>query len=860
MFRILLTLFCFGLFIRTAEAQLQDDFSDGDFTSNPTWVGTTSDFIVNASGQLQLSAAVAGVSYLSTPHGVANINDTEWRFNIRMNFSPSASNKCEVYLGGASSNISTYPDGLFLLFGEGGSADAIRLFYRLGGTNLELMSGTAGAIANSFNIAVKVTYQANGTWSLFVDPTGGNAFVLDAITNYSVPSLQPHFGFLCTYTASNISNFFFDNVYVGPIVIDNDPPQIISATPISANELNVLFNEGVELNSAQTTTNYLVNGGMGNPMSAERDPLNLALVKLTFANSFNIGQIYNLTAAGIEDFSNNVSGTLSAQFQYIAAQQPVFGDLIINEFMCRETPSVGLPARQYVELYNRSNKYFQVNGWKLSDRTGTGTVQSGWIYPGEYLILVPTSGLVDYPGATNVTNWATLNTTGDDIRLETADGILVDFISYNNAWYQDPNKEIGGWSIERINPELNCSGSENWRASIHPLGGTPGVVNSVLDLTPDLTLPTIISSVVLAPDTLLIRFSKGMDSLALENASFSVNPLLNEQERFVATGYPNEFKIRFSQSIPPGVIHTYTLSNFQDCSGNPNTQTQQFLLPEEAEGDEIIINEILHNVLVGGADFVELYNKSNKYIDLKGWQLGNFSGGTVGNLREIDYSYVIAPNDYAVVTRDSTFQINNYPFAVSGKFIQLASLPAYNNDSSTVFLLMNDSVVDKVSYRSDWHFRLLRTQRGVSLERFNPDLPSNDKNNWHSASETVGFATPGRENSQTHNVGVDGALTLSTNTFSPDNDGFEDVLLIRYELTEPELLGDLVVYDDKGRKIRTLMDNELLGIEGVIKWDGVRDDNTKASIGIYVILFEAFNLNTGDKFVQRKVVTLAGRL
>ena len=40
----------------TMLAQVTDDFSDGDFTQNPTWSGTTEKYIVNNSFQLQLNA------------------------------------------------------------------------------------------------------------------------------------------------------------------------------------------------------------------------------------------------------------------------------------------------------------------------------------------------------------------------------------------------------------------------------------------------------------------------------------------------------------------------------------------------------------------------------------------------------------------------------------------------------------------------------------------------------------------------------------------------------------------------------------------------------------------------------------
>lgn len=841
-------------------SQLEEDFSDGDFTNNPTWVGTPADFIINADEKLQLNAAVAGVSYLSTPNLLATLNDIEWRFNIRLNFSPSASNKAEVYLAGGNSDISTYPDGLYLLFGEGGSLDAIRLFNRVGGINTQILEGTAGAIANAFDISVKVTYEASGVWSLYVDNNGGNAFVLDATANFPTANLQPEFGFLCTYTVSNATRFYFDNVYVGDIIIDSAPPELISATAISSAEVEALFNEGVELTSSENVANYSIDFGLGNPISATRDPGNLAKVTLVYGAPFTIGEVYTLTTQNIEDFSGNVSGNLSGTFQYIEAQTPAYGDLIINEFMPKETPAIGLPERQYVEIYNRSNKYFNVNNWKLSDRTTTGTVQNGWIYPGEYLLLVPTSALVDYPSAVNVTNWGTLNNTGDDIILTTADGFVVDQLSYTDAWYQDPTATGGGVSIERINPQLNCSGPSNWRASVQPSGGTPGSVNSVINFNPDTTSPTLVSAFVLAPDTLELTFNEGMDSLSLELMNISITPILTVAERIIEDVYPQKMRLRFDAPIQEGVIYQFTLDNFQDCSGNSANASGTFILPQQADGSELIINEILHDVYTGGSDFVELYNKSDKYIDLIGWELANYSNGEVANKRMINYNYVIAPKDYVVITKDSLVQQQTYPFAVQGKFVQLESLPSYNNDSSTVFLVFNDSVVDKVSYTKDWHFGLLQSKKGVSLERFTFDGISNDPNNWHSASETVSFATPGRVNSQIYSIGVYGEINLSSNTISPDGDGYQDVLLINYQLFEPELLGDLVIYDDKGRKIRTLLESHLLDTSGTIKWDGTRDDQTKASIGVYIIVFEAFNANSGATFKTRKTVTVAGRL
>jgi predicted heme/steroid binding protein len=201
----------------------------------------------------------------------------------------------------------------------------------------------------------------------------------------------------------------------------------------------------------------------------------------------------------------------------------------------------------------------------------------------------------------------------------------------------------------------------------------------------------------------------------------------------------------------------------------------------------------------------------------------------------------------------------NYPFSIAGKFLY-AELPSYNNDSGTVYLIYNSEIIDKVSYLDSWHFGLLDNTDGVSLERIDPDGESSSQYNWHSAAEDVGFATPGRVNSQYRPAVSNGEVTFSSDIFSPDNDGYQDVLQIIYELTNSGMLGKAQIFDDRGRLVRTLFTNELLGTSGTFTWDGLTDQQVKSSIGVYVLVFEVFSTDGGVFFTKQKAFTLAGKL
>ncbi len=238
-------------------------------------------------------------------------------------------------------------------------------------------------------------------------------------------------------------------------------------------------------------------------------------------------------------------------------------------------------------------------------------------------------------------------------------------------------------------------------------------------------------------------------------------------------------------------------------------------------------------------------------------QLANYDEG-ISNIKTVVKHKVVPPNGLLVLTSDPNYIFTTYKSTRKENMFQL-DLPSYNNDSGTVYLMYNGKVLDKLNYNEDWHFTLLNTTEGISLERLSPLAETNKKDNWHSAAENVGFATPGIENSQLLYGEQYGTISLTNATFSPDNDGFEDVLQINYSFSEPGFLVTSKIFDERGRLVQILTKNLLVGNKGFLTWDGINEENLKASIGTYVLLFEATNQN-GERFIQKLAFVLASKI
>ena len=100
---ILALAFIIGCFT-IAKAQLNETFTDGNFTANPAWLGGTADWFVNPSFQLQSNNLVANNTYyLSTANTMATT--TQWDFYCNLTFNTSSTNYADVFLTASASDL-----------------------------------------------------------------------------------------------------------------------------------------------------------------------------------------------------------------------------------------------------------------------------------------------------------------------------------------------------------------------------------------------------------------------------------------------------------------------------------------------------------------------------------------------------------------------------------------------------------------------------------------------------------------------------------------------------------------------------------------------------------------------------------
>jgi len=621
----------------------------------------------------------------------------------------------------------------------------------------------------------------------------------------------------------------------------NGAPGVISYGAISDNTLYITFTESMD------TLSFLsLNLQLGNGVIVATHSWNIDRDVLTLVTSTPLVTelTYQLSLVGLTDCDGNACAAGSLSF--VRGLAPAAEDILINEIMAdgSDGTQVASPSVDFIELFNTTNHLIDLSGLGINNGFFETQVL---LQPDSFLIITDIDSdpaqFFAYPNVAYMNGFPSLTEDGITIHLIYENDTL-ETIHYSKAYYNDAEKEAGGWSMERVNPDDPCNSYDNWRACIRPQGSTAGKRNSVLDRSIDVTAPQLLYVLAEPENAITLVFNEPIQQPGLNVMQWTVNGNVVDATSAYVTGEERNELVLTYGTMNANTIYSFNLIGIADCWSNTNMNINgSFALPQTPEAGDLIINELLYDPFESGSDFIEIYNRSSHAVTLDSCAIAD---ATSGELNSPDFiterNLLLMPGAFLVLARDGRELPTFYANINRNAVWKVEGMADFSSDDIAYLLLPNGEVCDQFSYNSNLHFPLLNSTEGVSLERIDYNRPSDDATNWHSAAESAGFATPGMVNSQAM-LSVAGTTEISVDPeiFSPDNDGYRDVVTFSIQLQEPSYVGNLHIYDSEGRPVRYLMKNMLLGNDVQISWDGIADDGSKAPIGIYVVMFEAFN-------------------
>lgn len=303
-------------------------------------------------------------------------------------------------------------------------------------------------------------------------------------------------------------------------------------------------------------------------------------------------------------------------------------------------------------------------------------------------------------------------------------------------------------------------------------------------------------------------------------------------------------------------------NNIRDSIENQNVTFRYHRVGEE----DLIINEVLYYPSVGMKRYVEIVNNSGSDIFLFGLVLSGYtSSGDLLRSCIVDGYTMLEDGEFAVITADTASVALNYN--AKGLLLEASRFPSLNTSRGYVSLRSADGVVlDSMYYDNDMHSALLTAKRGVALERISIVKSAMDKENWTSASEQFGFATPGFVNSCSSDAESDAggdnrdlpdqAVTIENQLMRPGDSDKEFTMTFNFNRpTDPML--SVTVYDSDGRRMRCIAD-EVMAYPGFsVAWDGRDNHGSYCRSGIYVVVIKAVD-DTGWSF-EKKEACVIGR-
>ena len=328
---------------------------------------------------------------------------------------------------------------------------------------------------------------------------------------------------------------------------------------------------------------------------------------------------------------------------------------------------------------------------------------------------------------------------------------IIDEVNCSEGWFAGTSSP-DYYTMERRDPYIDGNEPTNWGnndgvsvngldAEGSSINGTAKTQNSIYLLepatptptqtptsTPTLTFtpsptstptstPTITPTLTYTP-----TYTPTMTPTSTPTATFT--PTKTPTFTPTATNTPT-----MTPTSTPTATSTPTFTNSPTTTSTPTTtpsstptSTPTYTQPPTVYG-EIVINEIAWGgTSVSSSDeWIELYNTTNRPIEVEGWKLYESGGSTeiitlTGIVDAYSY-YLIERRDDDVVSdivADVYDNFGGYGLSNYGEYLQLKN---------------GEVLIDEVNCRNEW-FAGSRSPRYYTMERIDPSVSGNDSANW----------------------------------------------------------------------------------------------------------------------------------
>lgn len=445
--------------------------------------------------------------------------------------------------------------------------------------------------------------------------------------------------------------------------------------------------------------------------------------------------IAKLIASGDEDTTNNtLSSVVNVGFQPRT--------LLINEIMY--APPSGTP--EWIELVNNSADTILVSGWRISDGGTTRALlqpSQRSIPPASYVVVTTDTNAFKSFYSTDAplfyAQFSALNNSGDAVVVFDPTMGVIDSLTFASSW----GGASGGKSLERIDTALASTLQSNWKTSTHPLGATPGMINSVTQKAYDAAVRNISTSPLfpITGDTVAVFVNiknsgkQNLSSLTFQlyvdankDSVLTTNEIQFQQYIAVLNAHDSTTITAKLPTLAQGTHWLFaTIRSPQDDDTTNNIMF--FPLAVGIPKHNVVINEILYAPSGDMPEWIELFNRTSQTISLSGWKVSD--AGTTRAL--IQHSLpTINANSFAVVTTDTTLFKSYFPNIYP---VYEAKFSSLNNTSADAVVLFDErgAVMDSVYYKPTWG-----GTNGFSLQRFDAEGSSTDSTNWKPAEPTPG--------------------------------------------------------------------------------------------------------------------------